>query len=113
MPLMQSRLNSKNMLTMRQYLYPHIETPFGAMRRLFFFAGLQEVIMQNITPDNFGLTPAEWGSDQYPVFETIHVGQHAVKDVDVSLAEPIWYTWARLWCQALSALSFYLLMHGA
>ena len=83
------------------------------MRRLFFFAGLQEVITQNITLDNFGLTPAEWGSDQYPMFETICVGRRATKDVDVLLAEPIWYTRACLWCQALSALSFYLLMHGA
>ena len=94
-------------------LVPSHQNPFWSNEEAIFFAGLQEVITQNITPDNFGLTPAEWGSDQYPVLETIHVGQHAVKDVDVSLAEPIWYTRARLWCQALSALSFYLLMHGA
>ena len=94
-------------------LVPSHQNPFWSNEEAIFFAGLQEVITQNITLDNFGLTSAKWGSDQYPMFETIHVGQHAVKDVDVSLAEPIWYTRARLWCQALSALSFYLLMHGA
>ena len=87
--------------------------PFQSNEEAIFFAGLQEVITQNITLDNFGLTSAKWGSDQYPMFETICVGWCAAKDVDMSLTEPIWYTQAHLWWQALSALSFYLLMHGA
>ena len=94
-------------------LVPLHRNPFQSNEEAIFFAGLQEVIVQDIMPDNFGLTLAKWDSDQYPVFETIHVGRCAAKDVDVLLAEPIWYTRARLWCQALSALSFYLLMRGA
>lgn len=74
-----------------------------------FFVGLREVLEQDITPDNFGLTPAEWDGEEYPTLETIHVGRRTAKDIDISLADPVWYMRARLWCQALSTLSFYLL----
>ncbi|KAL4063012.1 hypothetical protein V8B97DRAFT_1877167 [Scleroderma yunnanense] len=92
-------------------LVPSLQNPFWSNEEAVFFVGLHEVITQDITPDNFGLTLAEWGSEQYLPFETIHVGCCAAKDLDILLAEPIWYTWACLWCQALSTLSFYLSMH--
>ena len=87
---------------------PAHRNPFRSDEETFFFTGLREVIAQDITPDNFGLTPKEWDSEHYPIFETIRVGHRVAKDVDISLADPIWYTRARLWCQALSALTFYL-----
>lgn len=89
---------------------PSCRNPFRSDEEIIFFTGLREVIAQDITPENFGLTPEEWGSEQYPMFEAIRVGRRVAKDVDVSLAEPIWYTQAHLWCQVLSALSFYLLI---
>ena len=73
-----------------------------------FFTGLREVIKQDITPDNFGLMPEEWPLGNYPIFETIRVGRHTSKYVEVSLADTIWYSWARLWCQALLSLCIYL-----
>ncbi|KIK18863.1 hypothetical protein PISMIDRAFT_50968, partial [Pisolithus microcarpus 441] len=55
-----------------------------------FFVGLCEVLEQDITADNFGLTPAEWDREEYPMLETIHVGHCTAKDIDISLAEPVW-----------------------
>jgi len=73
-----------------------------------FFTGLREVIEQDIMPDNFGLTPEEWPSGHYPIFETIQVGRRTSKYVEVSLVDTIWYSRARLWCQALLSLCIYL-----
>jgi hypothetical protein len=73
-----------------------------------FFAVLGEVITQQITPNNFNLTPEEWEDGQYPIYETIYVGCHASKELHISLAEPIWYQWACLWCQALVMLSHFM-----
>ncbi|KAL4065547.1 hypothetical protein V8B97DRAFT_1875227 [Scleroderma yunnanense] len=89
---------------------PSHRNPFRSNEEeAIFFTRFHEVVTQDITPDNFGLTPTEWGSEQYPTLETICIGHRAAKDVNISLADPIWYSRARLWCQALSALSFYLL----
>lgn len=76
-----------------------------------FDAVLHEVIAQDITPDNFGLTPGEWLDGQYPIYEIILVGRRASKQLHVSLAEPIWYARARLWCQALATLSHFISDH--
>ncbi|KAI6004357.1 hypothetical protein F5J12DRAFT_708103, partial [Pisolithus orientalis] len=76
--------------------------------KLIFFSGLREVIAQDITPESFGLMPVEWGSDGHPTIESIHIGRCVAKDVDISLADSIWYSQACLWCQALSMLSYYL-----
>ncbi|KIO01839.1 hypothetical protein M404DRAFT_149003 [Pisolithus tinctorius Marx 270] len=89
---------------------PSLRNPFqNDEEELTFFRGLQEVVTQDITPENFGLTATEWSSDTYPLIETIHIGRRARKEVDISLADAIWYSRARLWCQALSTLSFYLM----
>jgi len=87
---------------------PTCWNPFRSDEETIFFTGLCEVIAQDITLDNFGLTPEEWDLEHYPIFEMICVGHRAAKDIDVLLADPIWYTQAHLWCQALSALTFYL-----
>lgn len=71
-----------------------------------FFMGLREVVIQDVTPDGFGLTPVEWLSDEYPLFETICIGRR--KYVDILLADPVWYSRACLWSQAVSTLTFYL-----
>ncbi|KAI6013291.1 hypothetical protein EDC04DRAFT_2579533 [Pisolithus marmoratus] len=91
-------------------IVPSHRNPFqNNEEEITFFIGLREVLAQDITPSNFGLTPIEWDSEEYLAFETIRVGCRVAKEVDISLAEPIWYSRACLWCQALSALSFYLL----
>ncbi|KAI5997209.1 hypothetical protein F5J12DRAFT_705599, partial [Pisolithus orientalis] len=84
---------------------PSLQNPFGSDEdKLIFFSGLREVIAQDITPESFGLTPVEWGSDGYPTIESICIA----KDMDILLADSIWYSQAHLWCQALSTLSYYL-----
>ncbi|KAI6154714.1 hypothetical protein BKA82DRAFT_3969289 [Pisolithus tinctorius] len=89
---------------------PSLRNPFqNDEEELTFFRGLQEVVTQDITLENFGLTATEWSSDTYPLIETIHIGHCTRKEVDISLADAIWYSQACLWCQALSTLSFYLM----
>ena len=71
-----------------------------------FFSDLCEVITQDIAPTSFGLTPEEWDLGVYPTTETIRIGR-LTKEVEISLADPIWYSRAHLWCQSLLTLSSY------
>jgi len=85
---------------------PSHRNPFGDVEKeVQFFNVLHKVITEGITPDHIGLTPEEWGSDHYPAYETIRVGRCGSKELHISLAEPIWYYRACLWCQALMLLS--------
>ena len=87
---------------------PSHRNPFGDVEKeVQFFNVLHRVITEDVTPDHVGLTPEEWGSDHYPAYETIRLGHRGSKELRVSLAEPIWYYRARLWCQALMSLSFF------
>ena len=72
-----------------------------------FFSDLCEVVTQNITPADFGLMPEEWDSGVYPISKTIWIGR-PTKDVEISLADSVWYSQARLWHQSLLTLSAYL-----
>ncbi|KAI6001618.1 hypothetical protein F5J12DRAFT_723676, partial [Pisolithus orientalis] len=56
---------------------PSLQNPFqNDKEELTFFRGLQEVVTQDIMPENFGLTAMEWDPDMYPLIETIHIGCH-------------------------------------
>lgn len=72
-----------------------------------FFAMLYKMINHEILPDGFGLMPAEWEFGHYPIFETIRLGRRQCKQLDVSLADGIWYERACLWCQALVCLTHF------
>ena len=88
---------------------PLHQNPFRSDKEeLLFFSDLRQTISQDLTPAGFGLTPEEWESGVYPIAETIRIGHRAAKYVEVSLADPIWFSRARLWCQSLLKLSFYL-----
>ena len=88
---------------------PLHQNPFRSdEEEVLFFSDLRQTISQDLMPAGFGLTPEEWESGVYPMAETIRIGHHAAKYVEVSLADPIWCSRARLWCQSLSTLSFYL-----
>ncbi|KAF8119402.1 hypothetical protein EV363DRAFT_1177992, partial [Boletus edulis] len=83
--------------------------PFtSAKKEAQFYDVLHQTIIHDITPENFGLMDSEWEDGDYPIYEMIHVGRRASKDLHVSLAEPIWYDRARLWCQALVTLQLFL-----
>ncbi|KAI9455983.1 hypothetical protein HD554DRAFT_2030677, partial [Boletus coccyginus] len=87
---------------------PSLQNPFNADKSEYlFFVMLKHLNLQNVTLDNFGLTPAEWRSDSYPVYETIHIGHRRSKELHVALSNDIWYSWTCLWCQALVAFSFF------
>ena len=74
-----------------------------------FYDVLQQVVAHNITPENLGLaTDSEWEDGVYPIYKTIHIGHRVSKELHVSLAEPIWYDWACIWCQALVTLQHFL-----
>ncbi|KAG1719498.1 uncharacterized protein EDB91DRAFT_1240573 [Suillus paluster] len=88
---------------------PSQQNPFvDDATRQQFSATLDEVIANDITPNNCRLTLDEWDGDEYPTFETITFGQRGSKELHVSLAEPIWFNRAKLWCQALLVLSYFL-----
>ncbi|KAH7888175.1 hypothetical protein F5I97DRAFT_1806197, partial [Phlebopus sp. FC_14] len=54
-----------------------------------FYTMLHELIVRNITPDNFGLRTEEWEDGHYPTYEIIHIGRQELKDLHVSLADLI------------------------
>jgi hypothetical protein len=50
---------------------------------------LKALFLQGVVPNSFGLTPNEWESDNYLVYETIHIGQYSSKELHVTLSEKI------------------------
>ncbi|KAN0075469.1 hypothetical protein V8E55_011492 [Tylopilus felleus] len=54
----------------------------------------------------FGM-PDEWKDGHYPIFETIRLGRRRSKELEVSLADEIWYERACLWCQALVCITHF------
>ena len=67
---------------------------------------LECVILEDITPTGYGLLPEEFAEeDGEPATEYIPIGQRGTRFVTISLAEPIWTTWAKIWCQALATLT--------
>ncbi|KAG2061312.1 hypothetical protein BDR06DRAFT_870206, partial [Suillus hirtellus] len=87
---------------------PSHNNTFGTDEETQFFAVLAEVVAKRITPAHCQLKPDEWEGNQYPAFETIRAGRRGMKKLQVSLAEPIWFHRATLWCQALLVLTMFL-----
>ena len=88
---------------------PYHRTPFAHSEdEEAFFGMLYEMINHAAIPNGFGLTPAECETGDYPVFETIRLGRRRSKQLDVSLADKIWYERACLWCQALVCLMHFM-----
>jgi hypothetical protein len=88
---------------------PSQRNPFvneGTYRQ--FSTTLTEVVAEDITPRHCRLAADEWEGNGYPVFETISVGRRGLKELHVSLGELIWFRRAKLWCQALVVLSYFL-----
>ncbi|KAG1768506.1 hypothetical protein EDD22DRAFT_772093 [Suillus occidentalis] len=88
---------------------PSQRNPFvneGTYRQ--FSTALTEVVAEDITPRHCRLAADEWEGNGYPVFETISVGRRGSKELHVSLGELIWFRRAKLWCQALVVLSYFL-----
>ena len=87
---------------------PPPSNPFASdEKEAQFYDVLQQVVAHNITPENLGLA-TEWEDRVYPIYETIHIGRRISKELHVSLAEPIWYDQARIWCQVLITLQHFL-----
>lgn len=72
-----------------------------------FFGMLNQAIGHQIIPDGFGLRPDEWEDGHYPIFETIRLGRRRSKELEISLADEIWYERACLWCQALVCITHF------
>ncbi|KAG1737056.1 uncharacterized protein EDB91DRAFT_1055220 [Suillus paluster] len=71
---------------------PSQQNPFvDDATRQQFSTTLDEVIANDITPNNCRLTLDEWDGDEYPTFETITFGRQGSKELHVSLAELIWF----------------------
>ena len=76
---------------------PLHQNPFGSdEEELLFFSDLRQTISQDLTLAGFGLMLEKWESGVYPIAETIRIGHCAAKYVEVSLADPIWFSGARL-----------------
>jgi hypothetical protein len=72
-----------------------------------FFVMLNQAINHQVIPDGFRLRPNEWEDGRYPVFETIRLGRRRSKELEVSLANEIWYKRACVWCQALVCMTYF------
>ena len=72
-----------------------------------FFVVLNQVIDCQVIPDGFGLKADEWEDGCYPIFETIRLGRRRSKELEVSLANEIWYKRACMWCQALVCMVYF------
>ena len=70
-----------------------------------FWHVLAEVIQKDVTPEGVGLLPKEWEDVTYPTFEVLRVGHKGSKEIEVSLADPIWLQRAKLWGRALTILN--------
>jgi len=67
---------------------------------------LERVILEDITPTGYGLLPEEFAEeDGEPATEYIPIGRHGTLFVTISLAEPVWATQAKIWCQALATFT--------
>jgi hypothetical protein len=69
-----------------------------------FFNLFRQTVESNIVPFGYGLHPDEWGETPYPQVESVQVGKRAGREMQISLADPIWKSCAVLWGQGLHLL---------
>ncbi|KAF9455616.1 hypothetical protein BDZ94DRAFT_1179645, partial [Collybia nuda] len=87
---------------------PHHANPFQHIEaESTFFKMLGEIIEGDIIPAGYGMLVNEWKDGIYPDVEYLKVGLRGKKEIQVSLAAPIWKKQAQLWVQGLSALSHF------
>lgn len=72
-----------------------------------FFGVLGEVVKNGIIPTGYGMLIDEWEDGIYPDVEYLRIGLHGKKEIQVSLAAPVWRRRAQLWVQGLSVLSHF------
>lgn len=86
---------------------PRNRSPFAcAQDEAEFWSVLERVILEDITPTGYGLLPEEFAEEGgEPATECIPIGRRGTRFVTISLAEPIWATRAKIWCQALATLT--------
>jgi len=86
---------------------PRNRSPFAsAQDEAEFWSMLERVILEDITPTGYGLLPEEFAEeDGEPATEYIPIGRHGTRFVTISLAEPVWATRAKIWCQALATFT--------
>ncbi|KAF8549907.1 hypothetical protein OG21DRAFT_1420531, partial [Imleria badia] len=92
---------------------PSHQSPFtNPENEAVFFGMLKQVIDLQIIPEGFGLRPDEWEDGHYPAYETIRLGRWQSKELEVSLADEVWYRRACLWCQALVCMTHFTTLMG-
>lgn len=88
---------------------PMHRSPFGSMEdEAMFFEMFRDLVDREIIPDGFGITPEELEQGHYPTVETIRLGRRRSTELQVSLADDIWYERACLWCQAVVCLMYFM-----
>jgi hypothetical protein len=61
----------------------------------------------DIVPDDYGVLPEEWASNDYPKTETIRTGTNG-KELVVVLPRAEWFLRAIQWAQALNGVLYEL-----
>ncbi|KAJ7903882.1 hypothetical protein B0H13DRAFT_1621045 [Mycena leptocephala] len=67
-----------------------------------FSRALNQVKIEEIIPQQFGVSPVEWDEGGYPETEMVKVGR---KNVEITLPFPVWWPRAVAWAQGLGLLS--------
>jgi hypothetical protein len=81
-------------------------SPFEEEEHERSFLELLAIILSqpNVVPDDYGVLPEEWASNDYPETETIRTGTNG-KELVVVLPRAEWFPRAIQWAQALDLLN--------
>ena len=85
---------------------PDHTVPFQDHTTTEIFNGALTMLQeQAIIPHGYGMRAEEWEEDGYPLYETIRMGRHATRELDIFLPDHIWRPRAELWVQGLYTMN--------
>jgi len=86
---------------------PQQSSPFTAGNDEEFFSVLKVIVDDDIVPEGYGLLEGEIDGEDAKMVEILPFGNHGTKSFTVSLTDPVWTAWIKLWAQAVELLSVF------